>query len=174
MTLSFLPLDLGRWDQAPGGDLFAVFVWADVRPLRSAAGLIDWRLNGALSRALIDGSFVGEDGQTWLQETKRLPWGAVLAVGLGQTRQFSEQTFAAGLDQVLATATARQAQRLAIALPGRDLGQISPERAVALLQAALQAHPQIEVTVVDALAALKLLGAHRRAVTPPPDPALAG
>jgi hypothetical protein len=45
---SFLPVDLLRWDRGPGGDALVVPVWSDVRPLRGAAGLLDWRLCGRL------------------------------------------------------------------------------------------------------------------------------
>src|SRR4051812_49485004 len=49
LPLSVLPLDLARWDEA-ARDCLVLPVFKDDRPLRGAAGLVDWRLCGRLSR----------------------------------------------------------------------------------------------------------------------------
>ncbi len=48
------------------GDSLAVFCWSDVRPLRGAAGFVDWRLCGALSHAIEEKQFAGDLGEVVL------------------------------------------------------------------------------------------------------------
>ena len=47
--LHVLAADLAKWDEADR-DALVLPIFADERPLRGAAGLCDWRLNGRLSR----------------------------------------------------------------------------------------------------------------------------
>jgi hypothetical protein len=160
MEWAVLPVDLGRWDQAPGGDLIAVAVWSDVRPLRGAAGLCDWRLCGALSQRLREQHFAAERGEKLLVPTRRLPWRSVLAVGLGEAARFSEDGYLAGLETTFETMAGLGLTTLALALPGRDLDLIAPERAAVLLRAAIASHERIsEVTIMDTSAALKAISA---------------
>ena len=74
--IAFLPVDLGRWDHCPGGDALVVPLWADVRPLRGAAGLLDWRLNGRLSQLLREGRLLGAAGEKLLFFTTLCPGAA--------------------------------------------------------------------------------------------------
>jgi hypothetical protein len=167
-AVTLLPLDLVRWDQAPAGDLFAVPISTDVRPLRGPAGLLDWRLNGRLSHWLREERFAGEPGEKLLMPTQRVPWSAVLAVGVGASTAFDEERFRTALTIVLGAARGLRLQRLAIALPGRDLGRVEPERALALLREVLAAaeagsSPACDnvissLTLVDTAAALKTMG----------------
>jgi hypothetical protein len=53
------------------------------RPLQGLAGLVDWRLCGALTRALTGGLYAGAPGEALLVPTAgRLPAGRVVAIGL--------------------------------------------------------------------------------------------
>jgi hypothetical protein len=121
VQVSLLPVELARWDQAPPGDALCVPVWTDVRPLRGAAGLLDWRMCGRLSAMLASGKVTGKEGeQTLFPTTHRLPWRLVLAVGGGPRRDFSEKRFTASVKQALQALRGLGARRLALALPGRD------------------------------------------------------
>ena len=62
----------------------------DERPLRGPAGLLDWRLNGAISREIINGRITGQFKETviipssrWIQSPK------ILLIGLGSARRIS-------------------------------------------------------------------------------------
>ncbi|HTA18129.1 MAG TPA: peptidase M17, partial [Polyangia bacterium] len=66
MNVSLLPVELARWDQAAPADAVCVPVWTDVRPLRGAAGLLDWRLCGRLSTMLASGKVTGAEGEQTL------------------------------------------------------------------------------------------------------------
>jgi hypothetical protein len=159
VELSLLPLDLARWDQAPGGDLFVVPIWSDVRPLRGAAGLLDWRLNGRLSDCLREERFAGERAERLLLPTKRIPWRAVLALGLGATRDFDEARFRDTLDCAFTVMRGLGVSTMAAALPGRESDRIQPERAVTLFREAAQdRHHVSALTLLDTAPALKIMG----------------
>jgi hypothetical protein len=36
-------------------DSISIFIFEDARPLRGIAGIVDWRLNGMISKLLIEG-----------------------------------------------------------------------------------------------------------------------
>jgi len=86
-------------------------LWADVRPLRGAAGLLDWRLNGRLSRLLREGRLEGVIGEKLLFFTTRVPWRRVLTIGLGATTSFSEDAFRTSLGAVLDASAAWASSR---------------------------------------------------------------
>jgi hypothetical protein len=81
-----LPLargDLGGLDALPA-EAVALFVFEDVRPLRGVAGYLDWRLCGALSQVLLDGTFTGGEGEALLlPATGRLGRRRLFVFGLG-------------------------------------------------------------------------------------------
>lgn len=121
MQVALLPVDLSRWDQAPPGDAICVPVWSDVRPLRGAAGMLDWRMCGRLSAMMAAGKVTGAEGeQTLFPSAQRLPWRLVLALGVGPRREFTEGRLVAGLRRALKATAGLGARRLAFALPGRD------------------------------------------------------
>ncbi|HEY7724961.1 MAG TPA: M17 family peptidase N-terminal domain-containing protein [Anaeromyxobacteraceae bacterium] len=62
-------------------DAVAVFVGPE-RPLQGLAGLVDWRLAGALTRAMASGHFGGAEGEQLLLPTQgRLPARRLVAFG---------------------------------------------------------------------------------------------
>jgi hypothetical protein len=157
MELAVLPLDLARWDQSPGGDLCMVPIWSDVRPLRGAAGLLDWRLNGHLSERLRE-RFTGARGERLLLPTRRLPWRAVLALGVGSSHEFDDTRFRDTLETAFTVMKGLGVSTVAAALPGRDTGKIDPERAVALFRESAQERDHVTaLTLVDTSAALKIM-----------------
>jgi hypothetical protein len=158
VEITLLPVDLARWDQAEGGDLFVVPVWSDVRPLRGAAGLLDWRLNGRLSTCLRQERFRGAFLEKLLWPTRRIPWQAVLAVGLGAAPAFDEGCFRAALAVAFQVLRGLGRHRMAVAPPGRELGRIEPDRAVTLIREVAAEHDNLSVlTVLDTPAALKMM-----------------
>jgi len=159
MEISLLPLDLARWDQAPGAQLCLAPVFSDVRPLRGVAGLCDWRLNGHLSERLREERFTGERGERLLLPSRRLPWKAVLALGLGQSRDFDDARFRDALDIAFTVLKGLGGSSLAVGLPGRETGKVDPERAAGLLRQVAQEHESVTaLTLLDTPAALKVMG----------------
>ncbi len=161
--ISFLPVDLGRWDHGPGGDALVVSVWSDVRPLRGAAGLLDWRLCGRLSQMIRDGRVSGVSGEKLLLVTGRSAWPRVLAVGLGESSRFDDSAFREAIDRSLETLRRMGARSIAFALPGRDLDVVRPERAMRSLLDVLSQNQEAHgawldrLTVIDAASATKIM-----------------
>ena len=78
-----------------GGVCLVVTTFTDDRPLRGLAGQVDWRLNGRLSRLIID-QFVDAHYQeaTLTPLSGQLPFQRLLLVGLGQRSAYGPERFA--------------------------------------------------------------------------------
>jgi len=62
----------------------------DERPLRGPAGLLDWRLNGAISREIINGRITGRFRETVIMPSHgRIHSPKILLIGLGPARRIS-------------------------------------------------------------------------------------
>jgi hypothetical protein len=147
-------VDLARWDGEGRGELLAVHIWEDVRPLRGAAGLLDWRLCGKLSGLIQSGRLVGAEGEQLLLPTGgRLPWRVAMVMGLGPRVGFSGTRFRAALSRLLAAARGIGVRELALAPPGRDIDALPARRAMDLVLAELHANEVRglfdHVTVID-------------------------
>lgn len=160
-SITYLPVDLHRWDLGPVGDVLVVPVWTDIRPLRGATGLLDWRLCGRLSKMIREGRVAGTPGEKLLLMSSRIPWKRVLAVGVGESRAFSHDGFREAIDRILKSLHGIGASSLAIALPGRDIDCIPPERAMREFVSALDQDRResgawlARLTIIDAPSATK-------------------
>ena len=155
-------VDLARWDGEGRGDLLAVYIWQDVRPLRGAAGLLDWRLCGKLSGLIQSGRLDGGEGEQLLLPTAgRLPWRVAMVMGLGPRACFSGARFRAAVSRLVAAARGIGVRELALAPPGRDVEALPARRAMDLILAELRAKEARgafdRVTVVDAVGVHKEL-----------------
>jgi hypothetical protein len=170
--ITFLPVDLHRWDHGPGGDVLVIPIWSDVRPLRGAAGLLDWRLCGKISQMIREGRVSGAAGEKLLLVTGRVPWRRILGVGAGPSEVFGEGDCKATLHCALEAAHGIGAGRMAIAIPGRDMDLVKPDRAIHYLLESIgasQAQGQWlqQLTVIDAPAASKTMSELSRDASPP-------
>jgi len=168
--ITFLPIDLSRWDHGPAGDALVVPVWSDVRPLRGAAGLLDWRLCGRLSQMIREGRVSGALHEKLLLVTNRIPWRRVLAIGIGVSTAFDEDAFRSTIDCSLQALRGIGASSVAMALPGRDVDLIRPDRAVRQFMAALAQSEETggawleRLTIIDVPSVSKTLGDSFRAL----------
>ena len=65
-------------------DAVCLFVAEDDRPLSGAAGFVDWRLGGGLSRVLQQGFFVGAvDDRLLFPTSGNLPMPRIFVIGVG-------------------------------------------------------------------------------------------
>jgi hypothetical protein len=97
--------------------------FSDERPLCGAAGLIDWRLCGALSRKLMAGYLDGSFGEKALMSTPpKLKSERLLLVGLGQSTTFDAGIAARACTLISEALTEAKASTAALALPGRSMG----------------------------------------------------
>jgi len=71
-------------------DVLVTGFFQDERPLKGSTGWIDWRLNGMLSRFLIERRLTGDWQETTLIPSQgRVTPRMVLLVGLGKVREYS-------------------------------------------------------------------------------------
>lgn len=95
MRLSFAEAGLAALDALDGVDSACLYVFEDERPLRGLAGYLDWRLCGSLSRILVDGRFVGANGDALLFPVwNRAPVARVFSFGAGKRKDLNPGAFA--------------------------------------------------------------------------------
>lgn len=150
MKIAFVPPDLRRLDQLRC-DVLALSFFQGERPLRGAAGLVDWRLCGKLSRLLAGGRLSGTAGEvTLLPPRPRLPFDKLLLLGLGARPDFDEAAYAEALRRTFASLSSMRTHSVAIALPGRATGAIAPDRAMTcLLDLAAAAEDQDDLVLIE-------------------------
>ena len=118
MKLSFADTGLTAIDSLKGVDAFCLFVSEDERPLRGAAGFIDWRLCGGLSRILKEGRFVGALGDALLfPAAGRLPGERVFCFGAGKRSDLARGGFATIVRKACEAMTLAGSQAFAADLP---------------------------------------------------------
>lgn len=133
MALTVMPLDLARWDEA-ARDTLALPVFKSDRPLRGAAGLVDWRLCGRLSRLVKASRATGEAGETlMLPPGRRLRFKKVLWFGLGETKGYSDERFKKDVTWIADVIAKAGITEWMVQLPGRASGVIGARRAVELV-----------------------------------------
>jgi hypothetical protein len=162
VKINFVAVDLGRWDQAPAGELLAVGFYTDLRPLRGAAGLVDWRFDGRISALILGGNLSGAEGEQLLMPNhRRLPWRWTLALGLGPSADFDDERASRAVRKMLQTMRGLALAKLAVALPGREIERIPARRALQVFLKEAEAAPAgsiTEVTLVETAAGQKDLG----------------
>jgi hypothetical protein len=132
-VLSVLPLDLSRWDEAKR-DCLALPVFKDDRPLRGAAGLVDWRMCGRLSKLLKGKRASADKGETMLLPPgRRLGFTRILWFGLGDAKGYSEDRFRKDLAWISGVVGRAGAKDWSLQLPGRASGLIGARRAVEII-----------------------------------------
>ncbi len=133
MALSVLPLDLARWDET-ARDCLVLPVFRDDRPLRGAAGLVDWRLCGRLSRLIKANRATADAGETMLLPPgRRLRFKRVMWFGLGDTKGYNEDRFRKDLAWILGVVTRAGVGDWSVQLPGRASGLIGARRAIEII-----------------------------------------
>ncbi len=91
-------------DCLPGESVVALY-FSDQKPLDGPAALLDWRLDGQLTKMLIDGEVQGRAGEhVMLQTNGKLKAGWVLFVGGGKWYGLCEETHASLVRHMLSVA----------------------------------------------------------------------
>ncbi|MCM2334502.1 MAG: peptidase M17 [Anaeromyxobacteraceae bacterium] len=131
------------------------------RPLQGLAGLLDWRLCGALTRALRGGLYAAAPGEALLLPTGgRLPAGRVVAIGL--PAPLTVEALAAAARQACDVLRRAGAASFAAALPALE-GADQAALARLWLQAGEAAPQARQVLLGDAKALHQALTAARAA-----------
>ncbi|HVE82345.1 MAG TPA: M17 family peptidase N-terminal domain-containing protein, partial [Myxococcales bacterium] len=144
-------------DSLPGVDSLCVFVAEDERPLQGAAGFLDWRMGGALSRVLVSGFFVGAPGDTLLIPTLgKISIPRVFAIGVGKAASLDPPALAAALRTAAAVLGKARSESVALELPGSGVVE-DAARAQALRESFLPAFSGTRVAVLGGKGLAKVL-----------------
>jgi len=162
MRIEVAELSLAALDAAQA-DALALFVGPE-RPLQGLAGLADWRLCGAVSRALRGGAYAGEGGEQLLlptQDRLRIP----RAFCFGVTGPPADEAAFRALAYRTLDALLKAGSRAhAIALPPRGPGLAAADTARLWLEATLRFPPARQLLLGDGPALRRDLAAARDAL----------
>jgi hypothetical protein len=150
VDVRFVSPDLRHLDEVRA-EAMALPLFEGERPLRGAIGLVDWRLCGALARAVHAERFHGRSGERLLLSGRpKLPFEKIFVYGVGPRDSFDEQAFSeavAGLFEALCRARVRTSLCL---LPGREAALTPPTEAMELFLGALgEGAEHDEVTLIE-------------------------
>ena len=164
--VSLVPPDLVRWDRTEADGLCVGFS-SDERPLRGAAGLLDWRLCGAVSRALLGGRLRGDVGEvTLMPSAGRMSFAKILLFGLGPSDEVGEAGCRAACRLMAVTASRLGLARIAVAPPGRLRDRVSARAALEILLEEMGAEDGREMIVIESVAGQREMADVLRRVRP--------
>lgn len=158
-TYDFVPVSLKSFDGLQV-ELIVLPFFSDARPLKGAAGLIDWRLCGALSRKLLSGHLDGHFGEKGMIAAPcKLKAEALLLVGLGSAASFDRSVAKRACALIAKTLRESKVTTAAIELPGRSLDLIAALEVMQLWLAASR-HDQLleELSVIERAQEHRALG----------------
>lgn len=159
LRLEVAELTLASLDAA-GADAAALFVGPE-RPLQGLPGLVDWRLAGALSRALRAGTYRGEGGEQLLVPTQgRLGSPRVFCFGVAEPPG-DEATYRAVVYRSLDALLRAGSRSQLTALPPFGAGLTREQAARLWLEGALRFGTERQVIFGDAAALRRALSAAR-------------
>lgn len=132
-------------------ELIVLPFFSDERPLSGAAGLIDWRLCGALSRKLMAGYLDGHFGEKALVTTRpKLKSEGVLLVGLGASTVFDAGVAERACALIANALTESKVSNAALALPGRSMGLLPALESMQLWLTASPRDAEIEeISIIE-------------------------
>jgi hypothetical protein len=119
-------------------DTACVALCADERPLQGAAGLLDWRLCGKLSRLVLAGNLTGQLGEKLLVHAGgRIAAGKLLVVGGGRAAAFHAPQVGVVLRETFDALRKMNVPTAAMPLPGASVAGLDPTAVVDQLVEAL-------------------------------------
>jgi hypothetical protein len=151
MELRFVTPELRRLDEV-ASEVLACGVFSDERPHHGAAGLIDWRLSGVISRLVRRSFMTGKRGEVVMIPLRpKLPFDKALLFGLGPHAEFDDDTFRTVTEHILTVMEGLCARSAVVELPGRHCGAIDAERATDILLELASTRPEHDAwTLIEA------------------------
>ena len=159
MEVGFVPPELRRLDKLRS-EAICIPLCEDERPPRGALGLVDWRLSGAVSRRITEGTITGRRGERVLVPVRpRLPFEKLFLFGLGPASEVDDAAAVEATRVLLRTLSGARVRSATCVLPGRAGERIKPERAMEILLELASAGEQDEIVVVDDAESQKAMAA---------------
>jgi hypothetical protein len=164
VELHFMPATLRHWDAllaegaAGGAETLALSFFSDERPLRGAAGLVDWRLCGRLSRLIVSGRCKGEAGESLMMPAgSRLPFERIFFFGLGESKALDDKGLESHAKWMLDVLQRASVKHYALQIPGRATGVMGARRAAEIWKLA-SAKSNCQVTLIDGIDSQRKMG----------------
>jgi hypothetical protein len=150
MDIRFLAPELRHLDALKCEAILAPF-FSDEKPLAGALGLVDWRMCGFLSSAMLRGEIRGEPGETVLVPLRpRLGVDKLFLFGLGREQDFTRDALVPATARMLEVVTQAKVRTTALVLPGRGTGRIEATEAMeSFFLASAQHRQQDEVILIE-------------------------
>ena len=130
-------------DRLPG-EALVVPLFEDQRPLAGPVGVVDWRLDGALTRMILAGEMTGKHGERLALRTNAkfaAPW--VLLSGCGSWQTLDRARYLQLIERLLKTAAKAGIEEVALCLPPAE--HVDPPELERMVREALvgSVHPAV-------------------------------
>lgn len=123
-------------------DVLIMGLFQDQKPLRGSIGWIDWRLNGMLSRYLIENRLTGEWGErTLIPSQGRIEPRLILVFGLGQGKAYGYLFVREAIPFMLETLRNLKTSHLSLSLPYGEEYRVDCGKLAEVFIEALSDHP---------------------------------
>ena len=128
--------------EALKADVVCLMLFSDIRPFKGAAGQIDWRLCGLLSKLSVENKLRSISGEQLLIADKhRLSIPKILLWGLGSSEHFTEKKFEEVCTAALRSLSGLGVHQIVLNLPGRAEARLSASQATTHFLSILEARP---------------------------------
>jgi hypothetical protein len=130
-------------DRLPG-EVLVVPLFADQRPLAGPVAVVDWRLDGTVTRMILAGELSGRQGEVLAMPTNAkfaAPW--VMITGCGRWRTLDCRGYSALAGRLLKLAARAGIRELALCLPLGD--GVAPADVERIVREALVASSRLAV-----------------------------
>ncbi len=115
-------------------EAIVLLFFSNERPLKGATGLIDWRMNGSISRLISKGMISGEKGEaTLILPNKRIKSKKILMAGLGDSSAFGETSLKDTAIAIIRQLDKISIKNFTIAMPPLGKSHISTKDAATTL-----------------------------------------
>ena len=130
MTFRISEMSLEGLDEL-GCDTLVCTMFGEERPLQGLSGLVDWRMNGWLSRQVHSGIATSSARELVLTPgTRQFAVPRIVCVGLGSSEEFTPDGFRSASLASLRALVRLPARRVALELPGGDRHSFGPRKAL--------------------------------------------
>ena len=100
--------------------------FSDEKPLKGANGLIDWRMNGSISRLIMEGKITGKRGESVLiLPRKRIKGEKILMIGLGESKEFNGHLLEGVSGEILRQVVKIGVNQFTVAIPSKRHASIT-------------------------------------------------
>src|SRR3990167_2010584 len=132
-------------------ELALVTTFADIRPLKGNAGFIDWRLNGKLSRLILNSKFSGLEGEALLMPAQgRIDSKEILILGAGNRQSMNEQEISPFLHFLAEKIFLKKTKSFSLSLSDLIPGMFEWRNSVRLFVSMISEYPEdLAVTLVE-------------------------